>query len=33
MFFSEKVIEKFTNPYFPEILLHFYTIGMHKIYL
>ena len=33
MFCSEKVTEKFTNLYFPNNLLHFYTIGMHKIYL
>ena len=33
MFFSEKVTEKFTNLYFPDNLLDFYTIGIHEIYL
>ena len=31
--FSEKVTKKFTNLYFPDNLLHFFSIGMHKIHL
>ena len=31
MYFSAKVTETFTNLYFPENLLHFFTIGMHEI--
>ena len=33
MFFSEKVTEKFTNLDFPDNLFHFYTTGVHEIYL
>ena len=32
-FFSEKITQKFTNLYFSDNSLHFFTIDMHEVHL